>query len=313
VGGNIITMVKTGFLFPGQGAQSVGMGKEVCDQHESARTIFEQADAVLGYSISDVCFNGPEEELTKTKYSQPAILVTSLAILAALREKYPTLQPVVSLGLSLGEYTALVANGAMSFEDGLTLVQARAHAMEKAAAENAGTMASIIGSDYAVCKPVCDEIEGAWIANLNSSQQIVISGTQEGVAKAMQALQDKGAKRVIQLQVSGAFHSPLMVSAQDALKEAVMQTSMKEPQGLFIPNVTAEPNKNPEQIKEDLLAQLTGTVRWEESFKKATTCDVDLFLEIGPGAVLKGLARRIDKSVAVTSIQTNEDIANIEL
>ncbi|MFC1809050.1 ACP S-malonyltransferase [Candidatus Omnitrophota bacterium] len=307
MGGNVTEMVKTGFLFPGQGAQFVGMGKEVNDTYASSRLIYESANKILGYDIASLCFNGPEEDLMQTKFSQPAIFTTSIAVLNALHEK-GIAEADACLGLSLGEYTALVAAGAMSFEDGLSLVKIRAEAMDEAARTTGGTMASIMGSNFDICKEVCDQIDGVWLANLNSPEQIVISGTVEAVQMAMQQLQDKGAKRAIQLKVSGAFHSELMTPARNKLVEAVEKVTITEPSTLFIPNFTAQPEKKPSEIKKFLLEQLTGTVKWSDSFAYAVNQGIQSFLEIGPGTVLKGLARKIDRTATVVSIHTTADI-----
>ncbi|MBN1493765.1 MAG: ACP S-malonyltransferase, partial [Candidatus Omnitrophica bacterium] len=231
-------MVKTAFIFPGQGAQFVGMGKEVSNACASARTIFETANDILGYDCAALCFEGPEEQLMQTKFSQPAIFTTSIAVLEALKEKGKVAQPAVCFGLSLGEYTALVAAGAMTFEEGLRLVKIRAEAMDNAGKQAGGTMASIMGSTYEICKSVCDSIGNVWVANLNSPDQIVISGTVTAVQSAMHALQEKGAKRAIQLKVSGAFHSPLMAPARERLTAAVAKVALQAPQCMFIPNFT---------------------------------------------------------------------------
>jgi [acyl-carrier-protein] S-malonyltransferase len=301
-------MVKTAVLFPGQGAQFVGMGKEVNDAFSAARKIFQKANDVLGYDLATLCFDGPEEQLTQTKYSQPAIFTTSVAVLESLRTAGLFFEGAPSLGLSLGEYTALVAAGAMSFEDGLILVKTRAEAMDAAATEAGGTMASILGSTYETCKEVCTAIGNVWVANLNSPDQIVISGKVEAVRAAMQQLQDKGAKRAIQLKVSGAFHSPLMAPARERLASAVERVTMHPPQGMFIPNFTAQPEKDPAKIKAFLLEQLTGTVQWSDSFAYVCKQGVTSFFEVGPGSVLKGLARKINKEANVISVHEKSDI-----
>jgi [acyl-carrier-protein] S-malonyltransferase len=301
-------MVKTGVLFPGQGAQFVGMGKEVNDAFSAAREIFQKANDILEYDLAALCFDGPEEQLTQTKYSQPAIFTTSVAVLESLKSTGFFSECPVSLGLSLGEYTALVAAGVMSFEDGLVLVKTRADAMDAAAAEAGGTMASILGSTYETCKAVCAAIGNVWVANLNSPDQIVISGKVEAVQAAMQQLQDKGAKRAIQLKVSGAFHSPLMAPARVRLATAVERVAMHEPKGTFIPNFTAQPEKDPVKIKAFLLEQLTGTVQWSDSFAYVCQQGVTSFLEVGPGSVLKGLARKINKEANVIAVHGKSDI-----
>lgn len=301
-------MVKVGFIFPGQGSQVVGMGQGVYETSAVAKDIFNKAKDILGYDLAKLCFEGPEEELMRTKFSQPAIFVTSIAVLEALKEKKPNIEPSVCLGLSLGEYTALVAAGALSFEDGLKLVKVRAEAMERAATQAGGAMASVIGSDDETCQSVCDGIDGVWVANLNSPGQTVISGTVEGVDAAMEAFQSKGVKRVIKLNVSGAFHSALMIPAKEELAAMVSTVPVAAPVVSLIQNFTASAETDPEQIKNNLLEQLTGTVRWSESFACAVQAGTQNFLELGAGTVLKGLARRIDKTATVTSVHTCGEI-----
>lgn len=301
-------MSNVAFIFPGQGAQFVGMGKSVYDASEKARAVFDAASTVLGYDCAALCFNGPEEKLTETKFSQPAIFTTSMAVLAVLKEHCPALVPAAVLGLSLGEYTALVAAGVLTFEEGILLVKKRAEAMDEVAREAGGSMASVIGSSYDVCKETTEAVGDVWVANLNSPQQIVISGTAAGVEKAMAQLKEKGVKRVIPLKVSGAFHSPLMMPARTQLNDAVQQVVFKGPATVFVPNVTAEPEPDAEKIKGYLLEQLTGTVQWSRSFEKIISRGITEFLEIGPGTVLKGLARKISSDAVVTSLHTYEEI-----
>jgi len=297
-------MVKVGFLFPGQGSQFVGMGKSAYEVSPAAKEIFEKANQIMGFDIAKLCFEGPEEKLTLTKNSQPAIFITSMAVLNFIREKFPDLKPMVGLGLSLGEYTALVGLGSLSFEEGLKLVKIRGEAMEEATQETEGTMASVLGMEVEACQAVCDSVEGAWIANLNSPGQIVISGTIPGVTQAGEACKEKGARKVIPLKVSGAFHTPLMVGVQERLKEAVQNSNLKEPNGMFLPNFTASPESNVEQIRDFLLKQLTGTVKWSDSLQFVIKEGVTKFLEIGPGSVLKGLMKKIDKTAEVISVET---------
>lgn len=303
---------KIGYIFPGQGAQFVGMGKSVYDANSVSRQIFEKANEVLGFDLASLCFNGPEEELMRTKYSQPAIFTVSIAALECLQQNFPELKPSFSFGLSLGEYSALVAAGALSFEEGLKLVKVRGEAMEDAASNTEGTMASVLGMDYEVCKSTCDTLGGVWIANLNSPGQIVISGTVSGIDQAILILKEKGAKRVIPLKVGGAFHSELMVSAKERLESAVKEAKIIEPNCYFISNYTAALENSVEKIKKNLLQQLTGTVRWSESFAFAVGEGMTKYLEIGPGNVLKGLAKKIDRTAEVSSIETVEQIEGLK-
>ncbi len=302
---------RVGFLFPGQGAQFVGMGKDLFEPFPSARNIFEQADKILGYSISQICFEGPEDKLTRTLYAQPAIFVMSYAALTVLKEKYPDLELVFTAGLSLGEFTALAAAGTLSFEDGLKLVQARAEAMEKAAEKNPGTMASILGFSQADCEAVAKEA-GCEVANLNSPDQIVLSGSVPTVEKACQLAEAKGAKRAIRLKVGGAFHSSLMQDAKESLEKALSHTRILAPTCEFIPNASAQPVREPEQIKALLAKQLVSPVRWIETMQQADKANVPLFLEIGPGKVLKGLAKKSQPKLVIEPCGTAADLQNLE-
>lgn len=300
-----------GFLFPGQGAQFPGMGKDLFEQFASARKVFEAADKILGYSISDVCFNGSEEKITRTLYAQPAIFVTSFAALTVLREKFPDLKPAFAAGLSLGEFTALTAAGSLTFEEGLKLVAARAQAMEKAAEKNIGTMASVMGLPEKQCEEVAQEA-GCQMANLNTPEQFVLSGTVESVQKACQIAEQKGAKRAIVLKVGGAFHSSLMTPAKEDLEKALAKVTIANPSCVFIPNATAKPPKSTEEIRELLAKQLTSPVRWIETMQKALESGVQRYLEIGPGKVLKGLARKCQPSLEVLPCGTVSDLQAIE-
>lgn len=302
---------KTGFLFPGQGAQFVGMGKTLCDNFAEAREVFTQADQLLGYSIQKICFEGPEDEIVRTVYAQPAIFVTSIAALKVLQAKRPQLHPAFAAGLSLGEFTALVAAGSISFVDGLNLVRLRAEAMERAAQKNPGTMASIMGLDQAACEETAREA-GCEVANLNSPDQIVLSGTAESIQKACVIAEQKGAKRAIPLKVGGAFHSSLMQDARDDLKKALADTEIKTPQCAFIPNVKAVPVSDPSEIRELLAVQLTSSVRWVETMAEAKKAGLGLLLEVGPGKVLKGLARKCDRDLQVTSCGEADDFKALD-
>jgi len=302
---------KIGFLFPGQGAQVVGMGKDLFDQSPAARSVFEQADAVLGYSISKLCFEGPESELTRTLYAQTAIFVTSMAALAALREKIPDLEPALVAGLSLGEFSALTASGSISFENGLRLIRIRAEAMEDAAQKNPGTMASVMGLDLAGCKAVAQEA-GCEVANLNTPDQTVLSGTKESIEKACQLAEAKGAKRAMPLKVGGAFHSSLMKPAQDRLQAALKDTPVLEPKCVFIPNVTAQQVSDPSAIRDLLARQLTSSVQWVETMATAKASGIIVYLEIGPGKVLKGLVRKCQPEFQVFNFGAVSDLKTLE-
>lgn len=300
-----------GFLFPSQGSQFVGMGKDLYEQESSAREIFDQADPILGHSIKKICFEGPEEELTRTENAQPAIFVTSLAALAVLKAKFPDLKPDFVAGLSLGEFTALVAAGSISFEEGLRLVQKRALAMESCAKKYPGTMASLIGFALTDCESAAKEA-GCEVANLNSPDQIVISGTHESVEKACQLAEARGAKRAIRLKVGGAFHSRLMMEARKDLESAIASTKVQAPFCTFIPNARARPVSEPAEIRRLLAEQLTRPVRWSETMRKAAEGKISLFLEVGPGKVLKGLARKTSPEINVEPCGTTGDLQKIE-
>lgn len=300
-----------GFLFPGQGVQFVGMGKDLFDQSPAAKKLFHDADQILNYDISQICFSGPETELTRTLYAQTSILVTSLAALTALREKVPTLQPAVVAGLSLGEFTALTAAGALSFEDALKLVRVRAEAMESAAKNHPGTMASVMGLDLIGCQEVAQEA-GCEVANLNTQDQTVLSGSVAAIEKACRIAEAKGAKRALPLKVGGAFHSSLMSEAKARLEDALKNTVIHEPRCLFIPNVTAQPVSNPEDIRSLLARQLTSPVQWVKTMESLQKTGISHYLEIGPGKVLKGLARKCQPELEVYSFGGIADFKGLE-
>jgi [acyl-carrier-protein] S-malonyltransferase len=300
-----------GFLFPGQGAQFVGMGKDLFEQSPAARAVYENADRILGYSISQICFNGPEDQLTRTLYAQTGILVTSLAALAAVREKIPGLQPSFAAGLSLGEFTALTASGAISFEDALKLVQVRAEAMDLAAKNNPGTMAFIMGLTLAECSDIAKEA-GCEVANLNAPDQTVLSGTLPSIEQACKLAEAKGAKRAMPLKVGGAFHSSLMGEAKAKLEAALASTPIQTPFCTFAPNVTAKPVTSPDEIRTLLAQQLTSSVRWVETLATAKATGVTTYMELGPGKILKGLARKCQPELEVISFGGMADIKGLE-
>lgn len=280
--------MKRAFLFPGQGAQFVGMGQDFYEAYPQARAIFDQADEILGRPLSKLMFEGPEDELTKTVNSQPAIFVMSLAVLACV-----DLEPDVVAGLSLGEYTALVASGRLTFEEGLKLVQFRADAMQEACEKTQGTMAAIVGLSAEQVDHVVGELAHPelWVANYNCPGQTVISGSREGVEKGMEALKQAGAKRCLPLQVSGAFHSGLMQMAQDKLATKIDQTEIRDSIVDLVMNVPGDYVRNQEEIRENMIRQVTSSVRWEMGVRKMD--DIDLFIEIGCGKTLSGMNRKI--------------------
>jgi [acyl-carrier-protein] S-malonyltransferase len=302
---------RIGFLFPGQGSQAVGMGKDLCETYPAAKALFEQASQILGYNLTDICIHGPEDKLTRTLYAQPAIFTVSMAVLRVLREKFPDMNPSFYAGLSLGEFSALCAAGAIPFEDALRLVQKRAEAMERSAEHHPGTMASVMGLSAADCEAVAKEA-GCEVANLNSPDQTVLSGTVETIEKACKLAEAKGAKRAIVLKVGGAFHSTLMREAKEDLEKALKVTRVQAPKGTFIPNATAQKTSNPDDIRTLLAKQLMSPVRWVETMNRAAEEGISLYLEIGPGKVLKGLARKCQPQLSVEPCGTVADIEKLQ-
>ncbi|MCS7017752.1 MAG: ACP S-malonyltransferase [Cytophagales bacterium] len=289
------------YIFPGQGAQFPGMGKELYEQHEPARQLFEKANELLGFCLSDVMFNGTEEDLKQTQVTQPAIFVHSVAVAQTI----PSFKPDMVAGHSLGEFSALVAAGAMSFEDGLLLVARRAQAMQYACEINPSTMAAVLGLDdeqvEAICAQITAQGETVVAANYNCPGQLVISGSFKGVEQASEALKAAGAKRVLPLQVGGAFHSPLMEPARAELAAAIEKTHLVAPVCPIYQNVDAKPYTDPDAIKANLIAQLTAPVRWTQSVQNMIAHGATTFIECGPGKVLQGLVKKINKDITATS------------
>ncbi len=297
-------MTKIAYIFPGQGSQSVGMGQNLYTHSEAARTIFDEADALVGTKISSLCFYGPEEALKQTVNTQPALYVTSVAALRVLQEAGAP-PPGAVAGHSVGEYAALLAAGAFSFETGLHLVERRAQEMHRAASVAPGAMAAVLGLTAAQVVSACAEAAGAGVvsaANFNGGGQVVISGSPEGVARASEIAKTNGAKRVIPLNVSGAFHSPLMALAAEAMLHVLSDASVQETVVPVVANMTAEYETSAEEIKTNLAAQIDHPVRWEESITRLVADGFDTFVEVGSGTVLAGLMKRLAPGVAVYSV-----------
>lgn len=287
------------YVFPGQGAQYIGMGKDLYDNYEEAKKMFQEANKILGFNITDIMFAGTEEELKQTKVTQPAIFLHSVILAKSLGDK---LQPEMVAGHSLGEFSALVANQTLSFESGLKLVAIRAGAMQKACDLKPSTMAVVIGMDDEVVEKVCEKIDEILVpANYNSPGQIVISGSVKGINIAIERLKELGAKRALALNVGGAFHSPLMEPARIELAEGINSMTFNKPICPVFQNVNASPVTDPSEIKENLISQLTSPVRWTQTVIKMIEEGATSFTEIGPGKVLQGLIRKVDRSIPTES------------
>ena len=286
------------YVFPGQGAQFVGMGKDLYDQNGQAKELFEQANEILGFRITDLMFEGEDEDLKQTRVTQPAIFLHSV-ILASTLEDF---SPDMVAGHSLGEFSALVANQALSFEDGLSLVFKRAMAMQKACEVQSSTMAAIIGMEDSQVEEVCEQIDEIVVAaNYNSPGQIVISGSLPGIDAAVEKLSALGAKRALKLAVGGAFHSPLMEPARVELEAAIQDAPFADPICPVYQNVNARPSSEPETIKANLVAQLTSPVRWTQTVQQMIADGATSFTEVGPGKVLQGLIKKVDRGMETQS------------
>ncbi|MCC8037149.1 MAG: ACP S-malonyltransferase [Bacteroidales bacterium] len=289
------------YVFPGQGAQFVGMGKDLYDNNAEAREMFERANDILGFRITDLMFNGTDEDLRQTRVTQPAIFLHSVILAKTLGDEF---QPDMTAGHSLGEFSALVAAGALSFDDGVRLVSARAQAMQKACELKPSTMAAVIALPDEKVEEICNGVDGVVVcANYNCPGQIVISGEVEAIDRACELLKEAGAKRALKLKVGGAFHSPLMEPARAELAEAIEATEIHAPKCPVYQNVDGKPHTDPAEIKANLVAQLTAPVRWTQSVKEMIADGADEFIELGPGKVLQGLVAKINPSVATSGKQ----------
>jgi [acyl-carrier-protein] S-malonyltransferase len=301
-------MSKTALLFAGQGAQAVGVGKDLAEKFPSAKAWFDRANSALGYDLASICFNGPEPELTKTENAQPGIFLVSWVAFQLLKEQVPWLKFDATAGLSLGEFTALTAAGAMSFEDGLRVVRQRGKFMQEACDVTRGGMAAVIGLDEAPTREVCAEA-GVVLANLNCPGQLVISGEVDKIGKAVELAKAKSARRAIALPVAGAYHSPLMASARPKLQAELAKVKLSPPGVPVISNVTGQPHGNAADISTRLVEQVTSSVLWEKSMRYLLAQGFTRFIELGPGTALGGFMKRIDKGAQMLNVA---DVASLE-
>ena len=296
------------YIFPGQGAQFVGMGRDLYSSFSTSKSVFEKADKILGFGISELCFNGPQDKLTSTENAQPAILTVSIAALEAIKEvSNRELEPKFVAGLSLGEYSALVAAGVLSFEDAVYLVRKRGEFMQEAAENNPGKMLSVIGLSKGVVEEICKDAN-CEIANLNCPGQVVVSGKVEQIEKVMALASEKGAKHSVLLDVSGAFHSSLMKEAEVKLASEIRNVKFNAPNVPIVSNVTATSENSVEKVINNLIKQVSSSTYWEDSVRFMIDNGADSFLEIGPGTILRGLNRRIAPEVKTTNLGNAEQI-----
>lgn len=300
-------MSKIAFLFPGQGAQTVGMGKALVEKSQAAARLYQQASEVLGYDLAKLCFEGPSEQLDATEFSQPALFVTSLAALEVLREESPdvVLSCQAAAGLSLGEYTAMTFAGVLEFEDGLRLVQRRGQAMQAAADATPSGMVSILGLERVQVEALCEQARNGellQVANLLCPGNIVVSGTLAACERVAE-LAEKNQARAVPLAVAGAFHTPIMHPADERLAEVLAEVPLQKPSIPVVSNVDAQPHDDPEEIRQLLIKQVIQPVRWEDSMRYLLAEGFDEFYEVGPGRVLRGLLRRIDRKIPCQSIE----------
>ncbi|RJP18566.1 MAG: [acyl-carrier-protein] S-malonyltransferase [Candidatus Abyssobacteria bacterium SURF_5] len=304
-------MGKIAWIFPGQGSQYVGMGKSLCTTYPEACRVLEQAEHVLGSDLREVMFEGPEETLRQTRYAQPAIFALSVAVSKVLFSM--GLRPDIVAGHSLGEYSALVAGGAIDFEDAVGLVYSRATCMQYACEQKTGTMCAILGLDDKMVEEVCRRIDGGIVdvANFNSAEQVVISGEPEAVRLAGEEAKKRGAKRAVALSVSGAFHSRLMRPAAERFEQSISSARISAPAAAFYPNVSAAVTVDAEQIRENLLRQICSPVRWQHSITNMLKEGADTFIEVGPGKVLSGLLKRVNGSAVCLNAETPESLEQV--
>lgn len=302
-------MKRIAFMFPGQGSQTVGMGKELYEKYDQVKKLYETANEVLNQNITDIMFNGPQETLTETENAQPALLLSSIAVFSLLQEE--NISPVMTVGHSLGEYSALVAAGALNVEEALPLVKTRGRLMEEAFPKGKGTMAAVLGMDEATIRDHLEKVsedEVVDIANLNCPGQIVISGSRGGIEQAEEILKEAGARRVIQLNVSGPFHSRLMKPANEKFQESLEKVTINDAKVPVYANVTANPVTDKEEIKQLLIQQLYSPVRFEESIRNMMEEEIDAFVELGTGNVLCGLVRKIDRKMKTFAVQDEKSL-----